>query len=143
MCDIRIDDNGFPVRPALIGNWRGRYYDAVYVGYSTDGRIVRINVTASFYAALGEDRSSIFTGEPAKIRAGFAAAELSYDHDWMRFRLSGLYATGHGDPYNEPEGAFDTIFAHPLSPGAEPSHWLRQTYPFAGRGTVRSSTAPT
>src|SRR3546814_20380097 len=131
MCDIRIDDNGFPVRPALIGNWRGRYYDAVYVGYSTDGRIVRINVTASFYAALGEDRRSIFTGEPAKIRAGFAAAELSYDHDWMRLRLSGPYATGDRDPYNDNEGGFAACFENPITSVGDTSSCTPQTIPIA------------
>src|SRR3546814_19590014 len=70
--DSQIDHNGFPVRPALLGDLRGRDYDAVYLGYSADGRIGRINLTASLYAALGEDRNSIFTGRPAKIRAGFA-----------------------------------------------------------------------
>lgn len=136
--DIQIDHNGFPVRPALLGNLRGRDYDAVYLGYSADGRIGRINVTASFYALLGEDRDSIFTSEPAKIRAGFAAAELSYDQDWMRFRLSGLYATGDGDPYNDTEGGFDAIFENPIFAGADTSYWIRQTIPFAGGGRVIS-----
>src|SRR3546814_3662259 len=67
--DIQIDHNGFPVRPALLGDLRGRDYDAVYLGYSADGRIGRINLTASLYAALGEDRNSIFTGRPEIGRA--------------------------------------------------------------------------
>lgn len=134
--DIQIDHNGFPVRPALIGDLRGREYDVTYLGYSADGRIGRINVTASFYAALGEDRNSIFTSKPAKIRAGFAAAELSYDHDWMRFRLSGLYASGDRDPYNNVEGGFDAIFENPIFGGADTSYWIRQTIPFAGGGRV-------
>src|SRR3546814_10612316 len=61
--DIQIDHNGFPVRPALLGDLRGRDYDAVYLGYSADGRIGRINLTASLYAALGEDRSEEHTSE--------------------------------------------------------------------------------
>jgi hypothetical protein len=134
--DIQIDHNGFPVRPALLGDLRGREYDVVYLGYSADGRIGRINVTASFYAALGEDRNSFFTSKPAQIRAGFGAVELSYDHDWMRFRLSGLYATGDGDPYNKTEGGFDAIFENPIFGGADTSYWIRQTIPFAGGGRV-------
>lgn len=136
--DIQIDHNGFPVRPALLGDLRGREYDVVYLGYSADGRIGRINLTASLYAALGEDRNSFFTSKPAEIRAGFAAAELSYDHDWMRFRLSGLYATGDGDPYNNTEGGFDAIFENPIFGGADTSYWIRQTIPFAGGGRVIS-----
>ena len=136
--DIQIDRNGFPVRPALLGDLRGREYDVTYLGYSADGRIGRINLTASFYAALGEDRNSFFTSKPAKIRAGFGAAELSYDHDWMRFRLSGLYATGDSDPYNDVEGGFDAIFENPIFGGADTSYWIRQTIPFAGGGRVIS-----
>jgi len=132
--DVQIDHNGFPVRPALLGDLRGREYDVVYLGYSADGRIGRINLTASFYAALGEDRNSFFTSEPAEIRAGFGAVELSYDYDWMRFRLSGLYATGDGDPYNKTEGGFDAIFENPIFGGADTSYWIRQTIPFAGGG---------
>ena len=134
--DVQIDHNGFPVRPALIGDLRGREYDVVYLGYSADGRIGRINLTASFYAALGEDRNSFFTSKPAEIRAGFGAVELSYDYDWMRFRLSGLYATGDGDPYNKTEGGFDAIFENPIFGGADTSYWIRQTIPFAGGGRV-------
>ena len=132
--DVQIDHNGFPVRPALLGDLRGREYDVVYLGYSADGRIGRINLTASFYAALGEDRNSFFTSKRAQIRAGFGAVELSYDHDWMRFRLSGLYATGDGDPYNNTEGGFDAIFENPIFGGADTSYWIRQTIPFAGGG---------
>ena len=134
--DVQIDHNGFPVRPALLGDLRGREYDVVYLGYSADGRIGRINLTASFYAALGEDRNSFFTSKPAEIRAGFGAVELSYDYDWMRFRLSGLYATGDGDPYNRTEGGFDAIFENPIFGGADTSYWIRQTIPFAGGGRV-------
>lgn len=132
--DVQIDHNGFPVRPALLGDLRGRAYDVVYLGYNADGRIGRLNLTASLYAALGEDRNSFFTSKPAQIRAGFAAAELSYDHDWMRFRLSGLYATGDGDPYNNTEGGFDAVFENPIFGGADTSYWIRQTIPFAGGG---------
>ncbi|MGB3844728.1 MAG: hypothetical protein WA940_02570 [Sphingopyxis sp.] len=136
--DVQIDHNGFPVRPALLGDLRGRAYDVVYLGYSADGRIGRINLTASLYAALGEDRNNFFTSKPAEIRAGFGAVELSYDHDWMRFRLSGLYATGDGDPYNNTEGGFDAIFENPIFGGADTSYWIRQTIPFAGGGRVIS-----
>jgi len=131
---LEIDDNGFPARPALLGDLRGREYDVVYLGYSGDGRIGRINLTASLYAALGEDRNSFFTSRPAKVRAGFAAAEASYDHDWMRFRLSGLYATGDSDPYDNTEGGFDAIFENPIFAGADTSYWIRQSIPFAGGG---------
>ncbi|PJG46190.1 hypothetical protein CAF53_18465 [Sphingobium sp. LB126] len=134
--DVEIDDNGFPVRPALLGDLRGREYDVVYLGYNADGRIGRMNLTASLYGALGEDRNSFFTSKPARIRAFFAAAEASYDKDWMRFRLSGLYASGDGDPYDNRENGFDAIFENPVFAGADTSYWIRQSIPFAGGGRV-------
>ena len=133
---IEVDDNGFPVRPALLGDLRGRDYDVVYLGYNADGRVGRINLTASVYGALGEDRNSFFTSEPAQIRAFFAAAEASIDKDWMRFRLSGLYASGDGDPHDNRETGFDAIFENPVFAGADTSYWIRQTIPFAGGGRV-------
>lgn len=132
--DVEIDDNGFPVRPALLGSLRGRNYDVVYLGYNADGRIGRFNLTGSAYLALGEDRNSFFTDEPADIFAYFGAAELSYDVDWMRFRLSGLYASGDGDPYDGTERGFDAIFENPIFAGADTSYWIRQVIPFAGGG---------
>ncbi len=132
--DVEIDDNGFPVRPALLGTLRGREYDVVYLGYNADGRIGRVNLTGSFYWALGEDRNSFFTDRPANINAQFAAVEASYDRDWMRFRLSGAYASGDSDPFDDTEGGFDAIFENPVFAGADTSYWIRQTIPFAGGG---------
>lgn len=132
--DIEIDDNGFPVRPALLGTLRGREYDVVYLGYNMDGRIGRVNLTGSVYWALGEDRNSFLTDRPADINAQFAAVEASYDKDWMRFRLSAAYASGDSDPYDDTEGGFDAIFENPVFAGADTSYWIRQTIPFAGGG---------
>jgi hypothetical protein len=135
---VEIDDNGFPVRPALLGNLRGRNYDVVYLGYNADGRIGRVNLTASIYGALGTDSQNFFTGKKAKIRAGFAAAEASYDLNWMRFRVSGLYASGDHDPFDGKESGFDAIFENPVFAGADTSYWIRQTIPFAGGGRAVS-----
>ena len=60
--EIEVDDNGFPVRPALIGNLRARNYEVAYLGYNADGHIGRINLSASAYGAFGWDRNNIFTG---------------------------------------------------------------------------------
>ncbi|MES2045052.1 MAG: hypothetical protein V4475_14355 [Pseudomonadota bacterium] len=131
---VQIDDNGFPVRPALLGNLRGRDYDVVYLGYNADGHIGRLNLTLSAYQALGTDRNSFFTGRKARINAQFGAAELSYDRDWVRVRLSGLYASGDRNPYDDKETGFDAILENPIFAGADTSYWIRQSIPFAGGG---------
>ncbi len=131
---LHVDDNGFPVRPALIGDLRTRSYDAVYLGYNADGHIGRINLTASAYGLVGEDRNSIFTGRPTKIRSYFVAVEPSYDFNWLRLRASFLYASGDKDPYDNKETGFDAIFENPQFAGADTSYWIRQTIPFAGGG---------
>ncbi len=131
---IEVDDNGFPVRPALIGDLRPRKYDVVYLGYSNDGHIGRVNLTSSAYLALGRDRNSFFTSKPAKIRSHFFASEASMDFDWIRVRVSGLYASGDSKPYDNTEGGFDAIFENPIFAGADTSYWIRQTIPFAGGG---------
>ena len=136
--DIEIDDNGFPVRPALIGNLRPRNYDVLYAGYGADGRIGRINLSAQAYAALGRDRDSIFTDTAATIRSFFFAAEPSYDMNFLRFRGAFLFASGDSDPFDNRETGFDAIFENPIFAGADTSYWIRQTIPFAGGGRAVS-----
>ena len=132
--EFYIDDNGFPARPSLLGDLRPRNYDVVYVGYNADGRIGRINLTASAYGAFGQDRYSFFTSRSAEIRSFFAATEASYDQDWIRVRLSGLWASGDHDPYDDRETGFDAVFENPVFAGADTSYWIRQSIPFAGGG---------
>ena len=136
--EIEVDDNGFPVRPALIGNLRARDYEVAYLGYSADGHVGRINLSASAYGALGWDRDSLFTGETGKIRSFFVAAEPSYDVDWIRLRGAFLFASGDGDPFDNHEGGFDAIFENPIFAGADTSYWIRQSIPFAGGGRAVS-----
>lgn len=140
--DPHIDSNGFPERPALIGDLRGRNYDAFYLGYNADGHIHRFNLTASAYYLFGSDRNNNYTNLPAKISAYFAAAEASYDHDWMRFRLSGLYASGSSNPYGHTETGFDAIDENPIFAGADTSYWIRQGIPFIGGGRAVNLTQP-
>ncbi|MFZ4748631.1 MAG: hypothetical protein ACOYLK_17390, partial [Sphingomonas sp.] len=135
---IEADTNGFPVRPALLGDLRGRNYDTVYLGYGADGHIGKLNLTAQAYAVLGRDRNSFFTSKPANIRSFFFAAEPSIDTDWARFRVSVLYASGDGNPYDDIEEGFDAIFENPVFAGADTSYWIRQTVPFAGGGRAVS-----
>jgi hypothetical protein len=130
--DPEIDDNGFPVRPAVIGNIQNRSYDAFYVGYNADGHIGRVNLSASAYGLFGQDRNSNFTGEPARIEAWFAAVEPSIDWNWIRLRGAALFASGDGDPYDDVQRGFDFIFENPIFAGADTSYWIRQSIPFAG-----------
>jgi hypothetical protein len=136
--DIKVDDNGFPVRPALIGNLRARNYDVVYLGYNGDGHFGRLNLSLSAYGAFGWDRRNIFTNRTGHIRSWFVAAEPSYDVNWIRVRGSFLYASGDSDPYDDREGGFDAIFENPVFAGADTSYWIRQTIPFAGGGRAVS-----
>ena len=138
--DAQIDANGFPARPAEIGFTELREYDVTYLGLNFDGRIGRLNLTASGYYAIGEDENSLLTGENADIRAFFLAAEPSIDFDWVRLRLSALYASGDDDPFDDDEEGFDAIFENPLFAGADTSYWIRQQVPFIGGGFVGLNT---
>ena len=132
--EIHYDDNGFPVRPALIGDDRPRDYDVLYLGYNADGHIGRLNLTASLYSATGRDRNNVFTNRPADIRSWFVAFEPSYDFDWLRVRASALYASGDKHPFDNKETGFDAIFENPQFAGSDTSYWIRQAIPFAGGG---------
>ena len=132
--DVHTDFNGFPSRPALLGDIRGRDYDAVYLGYSGDGHWGDINLTVTGYGVFGQDRNNFFTGRSADISGYFLAAEPSMDFDWIRVRLSALYASGDDNPYDDKEGGFDAIFENPQFAGSDTSYYIRQSIPFAGGG---------
>ncbi len=136
--EIEVDTNGFPARPALIGDLRPREYDVGYVGYNADGHVGRFNLTASAYYAFGEDRNNTFTGKESVIRSYFVAAEPSIDFDWIRVRGSAAFASGDDNPYDDVEEGFDAIFENPQFAGADTSFWIRQSIPFIGGGRAVS-----
>lgn len=132
------DRNGFLQRPAVLGDQRGRDYDVHYAGFSGDGHFGRLNLTHSFYYATGSQTGDPLSGRVGKseISAYFAAVEPSIDFDWIRVRLSALYASGDKNPYDKKATGFDAIFENPQFAGADTSYWIRQGVPFIGGGGV-------
>jgi hypothetical protein len=131
--------NDFIERPASLGLEKPRNYDVTYLGLSGDGHFGRLNFTGSMYYAFGEQDRGVFLDQPTDIRAGFVAGELSMDFDWTRVRLSGLYASGDDDPFDDVSTGFDAIFENPLFAGADTSFWVRQPVPLIGGGRVTLS----
>lgn len=134
--DIFYDDNDFIARPASIGLERPRKYDVTYLGYNGDGHFGRINLTVSTYAALGQEKEGVFSGENSDVEAFFVAAEPSMDFDWIRGKLSFLYASGDDDPFDDKSEGFDAIVENPQFAGGETSYWIRQAVPLIGGGRV-------
>jgi hypothetical protein len=137
--DFFFNDNDFIERPASFGSERGRNYDVGYLGYNGDGHFGRLNLTTSFYTALGSNRDSAFTDETADIQAFFFAAEPSIDFDWVRLRASVVYASGDDDPFDSKERGFDAIFENPQIAGSDTNYWIRQAIPLIGGGGVAMS----
>lgn len=134
------DTNGFLQRPAVLGDQRGRDYDVHYAGFSGDGHFGRLNLTHSLYYATGtQSRDPLSGAGKNDISAFFAAAEPSIDFDWIRVRLSALYASGDKNPNDKKSTGFDAIFENPQFAGADTSYWIRQGIPFIGGGGVALS----
>lgn len=131
----RYDENGFLQRPAQLFEERGKDYDVTYVGYNGDGHFGRFNLSGSLYYAFGKEEPTE-GGRETDISAYFAAAEASVDFDWIRLRLSGLYASGDSDPFDDKAEGFDAIFENPQFAGADTSYWVRQGIPLIGGGGV-------
>jgi hypothetical protein len=137
--ETHYDVNGFIQRPASLGGERLREYDVGYLGYSGDGHFGRVNLSASTYLAIGEERSTVFSTRDSDVLAYFAAAELSMDFNWFRPRFSLLYASGDDDPFDGESNGFDAIFENPQFAGADTSYWIRQAVPLIGGGRVTLS----
>ena len=134
---VKFDDNGFIARPAsLFAERFARDYDVTYIGFNTDGHLRRMNLTTSAYYAVGQQTNEQFRGAEDKISAYFGAFELGFDDNWIRYRLSGLYASGDPDPFDDRAEGFDAIFENPMFAGADTSFWIRQPVPLIGGGAV-------
>jgi hypothetical protein len=134
-----FDSNGFIQRPSSLGYEGPREYDAYYIGYNGDGHWKTINFTVSGYYLTG-DNINTFTGRPSDLDAGFFAAEVSKDFDWIRLRAQLAYASGDDDPFDDKSQGFDAIFENPIFAGADTSYWVRQNVPLVGGGGVTLAT---
>ena len=130
------DTNGFLVRPAALGLELPHDYAVTYLGYNGDGHFGRTNATVSFYYVTGHEQPGVFSDTRLKVSAAFAAAEVSRDFDWIRARLSLLYASGDSSPYDRKATGFDAIFENPQFAGGDNSYWISQAVPLIGGGGV-------
>jgi hypothetical protein len=126
---VHFDRNGFLVRPDPVGVFQPHTVDAAYLGWAGDGHINRLNITHAFYEVLGRDSLNPLANQPQNINAQFAAVELSYDRDYVRFRTSGMYASGDGNPNNSHATGFDSILDFPNFAGGQFTYWQRQAVP--------------
>jgi len=104
-----FNDNGFLVRPSLIGTSQPHAVNTAYFGTTSEGHIGRIDVTHAFYEAVGRDSLNGIAGHAVNINAQMAALELAYDHDWQRYKFSFFYASGNGNPTGHTATGFDSI----------------------------------
>jgi len=140
---LHYDDNGFLVRPSPVGNvinqnpGAGAILHGIRVGYFGwlgSGHIKRINVTHAFFQAVGEDTFNPIAGRPVTVNAQMAAAEFSYDHNWIRYRISGFFASGDANPRDNRARGFDSILDLPSFAGGLFSFWNREQIRLTGSG---------
>jgi hypothetical protein len=105
-----------------------------YFGWLGNGHIGRLNLTHAFYEAAGEDTFNPIAGRKVTVNAQMAAAELSYDHDWIRYRVSTFYTSGDANPRDGRARGFDSIVDLPNFAGGLFSFWDREDIRLTGSG---------
>ena len=130
------DTNGFLARPDPVGVASPHRVQAAYIGMAGDGHIGRFNISNAIYWVTGRDSLNPIAGDSQRINAQMAAGEISYDRDWIRFRLSGFYASGDRNPYDHTANGFDSILDSPNFAGGQFSYWQRQQINLQGVGLV-------
>jgi len=131
---FHFDTNNFLVRPAPIGVFTPHDVRALYLGWTGNGHISRLNVSHAFYQAFGEDDLNPIADRPVTINAQYAIAELSIDYDWLRLKSSFLYASGDADPRDGRARGFDAIVEFPVFAGGPFSLWNREGIRLTGTG---------
>jgi hypothetical protein len=126
---IRYDSQGFLVRPDPVGIAKQHAIDAYYFGLGGNGHLDRFNLTNQFYYVFGHDTDNPLAGQAQDIAAYMLAAELSYDRDWARFRVSGFYSSGdhsnsNTNNNNHVATGFDTILDNVNFAGGQFSYWV-------------------
>ncbi len=131
---FQFDTNNFLARPAPIGLVKPHAIRAYYYGLTGDGHFGKLNLTHAFYQVLGHDSFNELAGRRVDINAQMAAAELSLDRDWLRYRVSFFYASGDKNPRDGTARGFDTIFDNPNFAGGFFSFWNREGVRLTGTG---------
>jgi hypothetical protein len=126
------DRNKFLVRPDPAGVAQPHRVQSLYLGWAGDGHIDRFNISHAAYWVIGRDDLNPIANRQVDISGQMAFLELSYDRDWIRFRASGFWASGDGDPSNHAATGFDSILDNPNFAGGEFSFWQRQQIPLFG-----------
>jgi hypothetical protein len=130
--DIYFDDNGFLKRPEPIGTVKPHEVKSYYFGWGGDGHIGPLNITHQFYEVLGHDDFNGLAGQAVDINAQMGALEVSYDHDWARYKASFFYASGDGNATDGKATGFDTIVDNPNFTGGPFSFWTHQGFNLGG-----------
>jgi hypothetical protein len=123
--NFHYDTNGVLTRPAPVGLPRPHEIVSKYVGVAGDGHLGRLNLSDAFYYAFGRDDLNVVAGQATDIRAFLGAVEASVDRDWLRLRVSGLWASGDDDPGDDKARGFDSIYDNPNFAGGPFSFWNR------------------
>jgi hypothetical protein len=129
---LEFDDNGFLLAPAPIGNFRSNDVDAYYFGWAGEGHLGRVNITHALYQVFGEESQNAIAARAVDIDSRLLALELSYDIDWWRPRIFGLWASGDSDPRDGDGEGFSAIVDNPNFGGGGFSFWNSQGLKFVG-----------
>jgi hypothetical protein len=136
---VHYDDNGFLARPAPVGVFQPHSIRAAYLGWTGNGHFGRINVNHAFYQALGTDDLNPIAGRPVTINAQMAAAEVSLDRDWTRYKVSAFFASGDGNPRDSRATGFDSVVDDPAFAGGIFSFWNHEGIRLTGTGVALTS----
>ena len=136
---FQFDQNHFLARPEPVGRVKPHSIRAYYYGITGDGHIGKLNLTHAFYQVLGHDNFNPIAARKVDINAQMAAAELSLDRDWLRYRVSFFYASGDKNPRDRTARGFDAIFDDPNFAGGIFSFWNREGIRLTGSGVSLDS----
>ncbi len=136
---LYYNTDDFITRPAPVGAVQPHSIRAYYYGLTGDGHIGAINIDHAFYQVLGTDKFNEIAERKVSINAQMAAAEVSLDKNWIRYRTSVFYASGDRNPMGGTARGFDAIFDNPNFAGGFFSFWQREGIALTSTGVTLES----
>lgn len=108
--------SGFNILPNFVvnvdndGSLVGGELDAYYVGFTTNGRIGRVNVNSAVYYVFGETAKNTPTKKNQDISAGMVFGQVAYPVSFVTPRVAVAWATGDRNPNGHTANGFDSVF---------------------------------
>jgi hypothetical protein len=138
---------GFNILPNFVisndrapGVAAGGQLNAYYVGFTTNGRIGRVNVNSAFYYVTGTTAHNTPDKKSQHISAEFFFGQVTYPFAYVNPRFAFGWASGDGNPRDNVAHGFDSVFDNVAFGGGQFSYLFGEKIQLGATTVLRGNS---